>query len=201
MMALKRKLLLLLVAVVTQYAVCAQPFADEIQHFKKKDSLHYPETGPILFVGSSSFRIWTSLQEDFPGYPIINRGFGGSTYPDLVRYINEIIFPYHPKQVVIYCGDNDLASSPSITADSVVNRFIQYFNLIRAKLPDADILFVSIKPSPSRAALMPSVEKANTMIRDFLGNITIQLLQMYTMRCWAQMESPSMISSRRINCT
>ncbi len=125
--------MLLLVAGLTHLAVFAQPFAYEIQHFKKIDSLHFPETSPILFVGSSSFRIWTSMQEDFPGYAIINRGFGGSTYPDLVRYINETVFPYHPRQIVIYCGDNDLVSSPAITADSVANRFIHYFNLVRAK--------------------------------------------------------------------
>ena len=93
------------------------------RHFKKQDSLNPPPANAILFVGSSSFRKWTDVSNYFPGYTIINRGFGGSTLPDVIRYTNDIIIPYHPKQVVIYCGDNDLASSDAITADSVFERF------------------------------------------------------------------------------
>ena len=77
------------------------PFWDDIQAFKKQDSIHPPPKNAILFVGSSSFTKWTSVQKDFPGYTIINRGFGGSSLPDVIRYQNDVIFPYHPKQVVV----------------------------------------------------------------------------------------------------
>ncbi len=77
------------------------PFYDEIQAFKKQDSIKPPPQHAILFVGSSSFHFWTDVQDYFPGYPIINRGFGGSSLPDVIRYANDIIFPYHPKQIVI----------------------------------------------------------------------------------------------------
>jgi lysophospholipase L1-like esterase len=149
--------------------VFAQPFADEIRDFKKQDSLKPPPSRAILFVGSSSFRKWTDVSNYFPGYTIINRGFGGSTLPDVTYYINEIIVPYHPKQVVIYCGDNDLASSDAITADSVLERFKVLFDGIRAKLPGEDILFVSIKPSPSRARLREKMEKANLLIQTYMS--------------------------------
>jgi lysophospholipase L1-like esterase len=147
----------------------AQPFYNEIQDFKKQDSLHRPPAGAILFVGSSSFRKWTDVGNYFPGYTIINRGFGGSTIPDVTLYINDIIVPYHPKQVVIYCGDNDLASSNTITADSVLDRFKVLFDGIRAGLPGADIIYISIKPSPSRAALRQKMEQANLLIQTFLS--------------------------------
>lgn len=144
------------------------PFYSEIQSFKKEDSLHFPPKNAILFVGSSSFRKWTDVQKYFPGYTIINRGFGGSTFPDAIRYANDIIFPYQPKQILIYEGDNDLASSDKITPDSVLNRFKKLFWLIRSKLPDVSIAFVSIKPSPSRERLFPKMKKSNLLIKKFL---------------------------------
>jgi lysophospholipase L1-like esterase len=145
------------------------PFWNEIAEFKHQDSLQRPPSGAILLVGSSSFRKWTNVQSYFPGYPIINRGFGGSALPDVIRYAGEIIFPYHPKQIVIYCGDNDLAASDSVTADIVYNRFVRLYDLIRKRLPEVDIVYVSIKPSPSLVKLMPRMEEANDMIRDFMA--------------------------------
>lgn len=146
------------------------PFWNEIAEFKHQDSLQHPPSGAILFVGSSSFRKWTNVQNYFPGYPIINRGFGGSGFSDLIRYAGDIIFPYHPRQIVIYCGDNDLAASDSVTATMVYNRFVRLYNLIRSRLKDVDIVYVSIKPSPSRQRLMPKMEETNDMIRNFMAS-------------------------------
>jgi len=169
----RSKYFLFLVCIIFSVAqVFAQPFSDEIKDFKKQDSLNPPPTGAILFVGSSSFRKWTDVSSYFPGYTIINRGFGGSTLPDVTMYIDDIILPYHPKQVVIYCGDNDLASSDAITADSVLARFKVLFDGIRTKLPGENIVFVSIKPSPSRARLKEKMEKANLLIQTYLSLYT-----------------------------
>ena len=144
------------------------PFYSEIQQFKKEDRVHFPPKHAILFLGSSTFRKWTDVQKYFPGYKIINRGFGGSTFPDAIRYADEIVFPYQPRQVLIYEGDNDVASSDKITADSVLNRFKTLFYLIRKKLPKTSIAFVSIKPSLAREKLMPEMAKANSLIQIFL---------------------------------
>jgi lysophospholipase L1-like esterase len=166
-----KKLKLLIVFFLVFGFVKAQntPFYSEIQQFKKQDSIHFPPKHAILFLGSSSFRKWQDVQKYFPGYTIINRGFGGSTIPDAIYYADEIVFPYDPKQVVIYEGDNDLASSDKITADSVLNRFEKLFSLIRKHLPNTSIAFVSIKPSPSREMLMPEMQEANSMIKKFLS--------------------------------
>jgi lysophospholipase L1-like esterase len=148
----------------------AQPFHEDIQAFKKQDSVAFPAKNAILFVGSSSFTKWVDVQDYFPGYKIINRGFGGSSLPDVIRYADDIIFPYNSKQIVIYCGENDLASSDTVTANMVFSRFTQLFDLIRNKMPQVPIAFVSLKPSPSRAYLMNKMTNANNMIKDFLKN-------------------------------
>jgi len=166
-----KKLAFLLFALTTSAALPAQqqaPFRDEIAAFKKADSLHPAPAHPIVFTGSSSFRKWTGVREAFPGYPIINRGFGGSTFPDVIRYTEDVVFKYNPRQIVLYCGDNDLASNDSVTAQIVLRRFTQLFHLIRSRLRNADILYVSIKPSPSREKLMPRMEEANRLISEFI---------------------------------
>jgi lysophospholipase L1-like esterase len=163
-----KKIFFILSFLVSAFYLPAQPFADEIAAFKKQDSVHSPVKNAILFVGSSSFRKWVDVQQYFPSYPIINRGFGGSTLPDMIRYEKDIIFPYHPKQIVIYCGENDLASSDTITGQIVFERFKVLFRDIRNRFPKIPVDFVSIKPSPSRQRLMPKMEEANNLIKNFL---------------------------------
>jgi lysophospholipase L1-like esterase len=144
------------------------PFWNDIQLFKKQDSAHFPGTGKILFVGSSSFTNWSDVQNYFPSYPVINRGFGGSTLPDQIRYVKDIVFPYKPGQIIIYCGENDLASADTVTAKMVYDRFRQLFSLIRNKFPNVSIVYVSMKPSPSRQLLLGKMREGNTLIRNFL---------------------------------
>ncbi|MEJ7693409.1 GDSL-type esterase/lipase family protein [Daejeonella sp.] len=145
----------------------APPFFNEIEAFKKQDAINPPPKNVILFVGSSSFRGWTNVQSAFPGYTIINRGFGGSSLPDAIRYAPDIIIPYQPRQVVIYVGENDFPAD-GVSAEIVYDRFTTLFEIIRKGLPKAHILFVSFKPSPSRLKFLPEMVKANAMIKDYL---------------------------------
>src|SRR5579862_1649086 len=137
--------LCLLLVIAAGTFVHAQPFISDIENFKRQDSVNPPPQHAILFVGSSSFTKWTDVQSYFPKYTIINRGFGGSSFPDVIRYADDIIFPYHPKQIVIYCGDNDLAFSDTLTALTVFDRFKKLFVLIREKMHNVNIVVVSIK--------------------------------------------------------
>jgi lysophospholipase L1-like esterase len=148
------------------------PFYDEIKAFQKQDSTQLPPKNAVLFTGSSSIKLWTSLQKDLPMHSIINRGFGGSSLPDVIRYADEIIIPYQPAQVVIYCGDNDLASSDTVTAQIVAERFERLFSKIRKQLPEVPIAFISIKPSPRREHLLQKVISANELIKTFLNKQT-----------------------------
>lgn len=126
-----------------------------------------PPRQAILFVGSSSFRMWDSLQQMFPNHTIINRGFGGSNLLDLQRYMADIVFPYNPSQIVIYSGENDIASD-NVSAQDVLQRFDVVFTAIRQKLPTVPVSFVSIKPSPSRIKYMPLMQEANALIQNYL---------------------------------
>ena len=143
-------------------------FWNDIQNFKKQDSVSFPPGNAILLIGSSSFTKWTDVQDYFPGYTIVNRGFGGSTLLDEIFYVNDIVFPYQPKQIIIYCGENDLASSDTITAAMVLDRFKQLFQMIRNKT-EAPIAYISMKPSPSRRHLFTKMREGNQLIKDFLA--------------------------------
>ncbi len=144
-----------------------RPFWKEIKAFKAADSVQMPPKKAILFVGSSSFRMWKDIESYFPKHTIINRGFGGSSLPHVIQYADLIVTPYKPKQVVIYCGENDFMDD-AVTSEIVVDRFKRLFDLLRKEMPKTRILFVSMKPSPSRQHLMPKIAVANDAIRDFL---------------------------------
>ena len=162
--------LVLVCCFLFSYVAMAQnlPFFDEVQAFKKQDSIYPPLQHEILFIGSSSFTRWNNLQESFPDRTIINRAFGGSSLPDLIRYVDDITLPYDPGQIIIYCGENDFADNDSITANIVTTRFKKLFNLIRENLPNVPIAFVSIKPSPSREKYWSKMVAANASIKKFL---------------------------------
>jgi len=166
------RLLLTFLLFVSASQVKAQqepyPFWNDIQAFKQKDSTNFPPANEILFVGSSSFTKWTDVQDYFPSYPIINRGFGGSSLPDVIRYANDIIYLYKPKQIVIYCGENDLASSDSVTAQTVFDRFEILYSMIRGKFKNIPLIYISLKPSPSRQKLMSKMVAVNNAIQSFL---------------------------------
>lgn len=153
------------------YAATAQsnqpPFWNDIQNFKKKDAQSFPPANATLFIGSSSFTMWDNIDTYFPGYTIINRGFGGSTLKDLLFYFNDLVPKYQPKQIIIYCGENDLANRET-PADSAVARFQRLFKMIRNYDTKIPVAYVSIKPSPSRYEYMPKFEQANKDIKKFL---------------------------------
>lgn len=159
----------LLVAALTASAQTTPPFWADIQAFKKADASKPPAQNAIVFTGSSSFTKWTDVSNYFPGYNIINRGFGGSTLKDVIRYAYDVILPYAPKQVVIYCGENDLALADSLPAIEIVKRFRTLFAIIRINLPETNISFVSIKPSPSRLSIQGKVKVANREIKLFIA--------------------------------
>jgi len=148
----------------------APPYWNDIQNFKKQDSASFPPKNAILFIGSSSFTLWQDVQSYFPGYTIINRGFGGSTLTDQIYYAKDIVFPYNPKQIIIYCGENDFAWDSTVTVTMVFDRFKELFQMIRQKFADIPLAYISMKPSPSRRHLFLKMREANQLIKDYLGS-------------------------------
>lgn len=169
MMNMVRKIICTAAFLMAALFTNAQQYANEIAAFKKQDSIAFPPAKSILFVGSSSFRLWKDVQDYFPGYPIINRGFGGSSFPDVIRYADQIILPYNPKQILIYCGENDFAGNEKLEPAEVAERFRELFAIIRKKYKKVPIAYVSMKPSPSRKHLMAKFDAANMLIKDFLA--------------------------------
>lgn len=145
------------------------PFYNDVQAFKKEDSIKAPIKNPVLFIGSSSFTKWTSLQQDFPSIPVLNRAFGGSTLLDVIRFQNEVIFKYEPRKIVIYCGENDLASSEAITPTEVFNRFKTLYKSIKKHEPKVPIVYISIKPSISRWTMKERQIATNKLIENFIS--------------------------------
>jgi lysophospholipase L1-like esterase len=142
-----------------------EPFAKEIQAFLDSDRTNAPARGGILFIGSSSIRLWKTLAQDFPDRPVFNRGFGGSQLADSVHYADLIILPYRPKQVVVYAGGNDINAGKS--AEQVSADFQALVTKIRAGLPHAEITYISIAPNPARWAQVDKVRAANRLIEDY----------------------------------
>jgi lysophospholipase L1-like esterase len=144
------------------------PFGNEVQDFKRQDSLHMPKPGGILFIGSSSIRLWDDLEQRFAAYPVIKRGLGGSTLHQWVQYYTPyVLFPYWPAKVFIYVGENDIANN--VPATQVADDFATLWRMINTKLPKAEIYFLSIKQSPSRAKYYEEVLKANQLIKQFMA--------------------------------
>jgi lysophospholipase L1-like esterase len=148
----------------------AQPFINEIKAFRKADSINKPPKNAVLLIGSSSFTKWKDVQDYFPEYTILNRGFGGSSLTDVIYYANDVILKYKPKQILIYCGENDVAGSSSVTADTVLERFKILYGIIRSKFKKVPVAYISMKPSPSREKLLPIYVKGNELIKTFLAS-------------------------------
>lgn len=170
---LRAGLLLLAVAGCTATAQAqVQPvnpaqWTAELRAFARQDSLTPPPRKPILFYGSSSVRKWETLRQDFPSRPVLNRGFGGSRFPDALYFFDTLVVAYKPRQVVLYEGDNDIGSGA--TPQEVFQSFLAFEKLMRQKLPKVPLVFLAIKPSPSRWALYPKVQEANRLIREYVA--------------------------------
>jgi lysophospholipase L1-like esterase len=147
-------------------------FEAEIRAFEAADRANPPPLGGVVFIGSSSIRNWTNVAADFPGVPVLNRGFGGSTIADVVYYADRILLPYRPHLVVLYAGDNDLAMGR--TPKRVVADYQAFIARVRSALPAARVAFVSIKPSPSRRILIPRAREANGRIRAIIARDSLQ---------------------------
>ncbi|WP_284464244.1 GDSL-type esterase/lipase family protein [Chryseobacterium sp.] len=143
-------------------------FWQDIQEFKKQDQQNPPPKDAILFIGSSSFTKWTDVADYFPTKTIINRGFGGSRLTDLNYFADDLLAPYQPKQIIIYCGENDFADNHQLKAQKVVKRYKTLYRKIRERFPNIEVDYISIKYSPSREKLWPQMKEANKMIAAFM---------------------------------
>jgi lysophospholipase L1-like esterase len=152
----------------TQAQNPATSWEPTIEKFEESDKANPPKPGMIVFAGSSSFARWSTLVDDMKPLNVLNRGFGGSQMSDLDYYAKRIVNVYRPSAVVVYEGDNDLASTSPKTPEMVAAGFRQFTQIVRGDLPDTWIYFISIKPSKLRWNEWPKMKVANAMIQDFM---------------------------------
>lgn len=141
------------------------PFEADIKKFEAEDAKNPPKPGGIVFVGSSSILRWKTLETDFPGYNVLNRGFGGSQISDSVRFAERIVTPYKPRMVIFFAGTNDIAGGKS--AEMVFEDYKQFVTKVQAKLPATKIAYISISPAPSRWSKLDEIKKANGLIKEY----------------------------------
>jgi lysophospholipase L1-like esterase len=160
-------LLISLAATAITHADSVPPahWQPDIAAFEATDHAQPPAQHGVLFIGSSSIEHWKSLARDFPGIPVINRGFGGSALPDSTYYADRIVWPYKPSLIVMYAGDNDINDGAS--ADQVLASFQKFVARAREGVPGVPIVYISIKPSIARFGLWPTMKAANDKIRDW----------------------------------
>lgn len=135
-----------------------------IAAFEEQDRKQPPVPGGILFVGSSSIRLW-KLDKSFPGVPVLNRGFGGSHIADSTHFAPRIILKHRPKLVLLYAGDNDLAAGG--TPEKVLTDFRALVQGIHKELPRTSVGFLSIKPSLARWQKWEQIQQANALVKAY----------------------------------
>jgi len=169
---LLRLLLLLLVSAATPPAYGDEPkdrfdrWEKEIAEIRQRDARVKHKPGGIVFVGSSSIRLW-DLEKSFPSMELINHGFGGSTIADSVHFIQPLVLALKPETIVFYAGDNDVANG--LSPAEVHSDFQSFVKVVREDLPESRIVFIPIKPSPARWKLFAQQQEANRLIRESIA--------------------------------
>jgi GDSL-like Lipase/Acylhydrolase family len=143
-------------------SLLSHKWESDIRAFEKQDEQTPPPDKPILFVGSSTIRFWKT-SEAFPGLPVLNRGFGGSETSDAIFYFDRIVLRYHPKTIVFYDGDNDLADWKSVK--QVTGDITGFISKVHTALPDTKLIVIGIKPSIARWLLIDQFRQVNRDVR------------------------------------
>lgn len=136
-------------------------FAGEIAKFADQPL----ETGGIVFTGSSSIRLWSGLKQDFPGLPVVNRGFGGCVSNDMVTYFDTIVGKLEPKLIVTYSGSNDL--NEKLTVDEAFGDYEKFLTMSHQRFPYARVIVTSVKIAPRRVTEIPMVSQLNDKLQQW----------------------------------
>jgi len=162
-----------------QITFAQNKFEAEIKAYEKQDSISMPKPNQLLFLGSSSFRLWKTFDQDLKGLPVFNRGFGGSTLEDALYYFDRMVVKYQPSWIFLYEGDNDLAKDQS--PEFIEKEFIEFSNRVKNQLPKTKIVFVAARPSIARVAMVDKQKDLNSRIERFVkGKKNLFYLDMHS---------------------
>lgn len=138
---------------------------NEIEKFEQLDiSKSYPSDA-IMFAGSSSIRLWSTIGKDMLPYNVIQRGYGGAKLSDFAVYADRIIYPHDCQAIVLFLA-NDISGGDNDKSPLEVSQlFKKTLYIIRKKYPDVPVFWISITPTPSRWHVWPEIKEANELIR------------------------------------
>ena len=157
-----------------------QKWESEIAAFEQADSTNPPVKGAVVFIGSSTIRLWKTLAEDFPHHHIINRGFGGSEIIDSTHFAQRIILPYEPRMVFLRAGGNDINAGKS--PEKVFADFKDFVEKVHSKLSATDIVFISLCPSVARWQQADKEKKLNSMVEEYARTVPhVKYIETYSM--------------------
>jgi len=139
----------------------------EIRKFEEAARKTPPPANPALFVGSSSIRFWRSLEKDMAPIPVVQRGFGGSKLAALDYFAERLVDVNSPRVIVVYSGSNDITPKRSKEPGQLLGSFRSFVEKVRVKLPDVQIYFIGIAPSPCRWKAWPTVQQTNRLIHNY----------------------------------
>jgi lysophospholipase L1-like esterase len=142
-------------------------FESTIKNYEARDATQNPSPGGIVLTGSSSFFRWNDAEKDLAPLPVINRGFGGSSLPEVIHYLDRAVLKYDPKTIVVYCENDQFGKKPK-TPEQTRDAYVELTRKIREELPEVKIYYISMKPSPSRWDRRAEVQRANQLIRNFI---------------------------------
>ena len=166
-MHILRSALILALLAAEALAQTTNRWEKDIAAFEAQDRTNPPPKNAVLFIGSSSIRLWKTLAQDLPELKVINRGFGGSQIADSVLFVDRIVVPYRPERIVMYAGGNDINAGK--TPEQVASDFKEFVAKVHRELPETRIAYISIAPNPARWAQVERVKRANELIREFTG--------------------------------
>ncbi len=139
-------------------------FEKEVAAYEAADREKPPGKGGILFIGSSTIRLWKTLAVDFPDHHVINRGFGGTEIVDSTHFADRLIFPHEPKQIFLRAGGNDIHAGR--VPREVAADFVEFVRVVHARLPKTEILYIAVSPAPARWGEADKNRELNRLIRE-----------------------------------
>jgi len=167
MRAYQRLLATALVALAVAAPLAAQApdrFGAQVAKLVADDQANPPADGSILFIGSSIWRLWSTVAQDMAPLPVYNRAFGGSQTPDMLRHFDALVVPHKPRIIVYYCGSNDVNAGE--TADAISGRIHEFATRVGKSLPGTKMIFASINRSPDKEKRWDVVDAVNARVRD-----------------------------------
>ena len=149
-------------------------YRDQVDNFQKQDNVAQYTDNLIVFTGSSSIKLWSSLEQDMAPHHVLNRGFGGSTLYEVNHYFHQLVGKYQPNQVFLYCGENDIAEKVSV--EQAFQQFLRFVELCHENIPKAEVVYLSIKPSPANWSLRRKFSALNKRIKSYCESHSLNYL-------------------------